>query len=115
MTRNSDDKMARTHTRMVKHEKRVAAMIEDPELTGDLLLIGIALARMIDLDGWGKGGPAKTTFEEIATGLFHPRRNVHYVVQAAIRDDIRRYEPAWDTWRGRCEAPIIVKYGVAGR
>lgn len=107
-----DEGKARTYTRMTKHTARIGRMLDDPECTGDLLLLGIALARLIDLDRWGDTKEDRA-FRTIAARIWGPER-LDWKVQHIIRKDVRRYEVVWHT-EGRCEAPMLRREGPCDR
>lgn len=91
--------MSDTHTKLADYDRCVAAMLDDPDLTGDLLLIGLYWARAVHLDTPPLNGIGKSTARAIH-GTGGVRR-----VWDVIRTDIRRYVP--DTSRGaRCQRPI---------
>lgn len=104
---------APTYTTLTRLNRCIAGMIEDPELTGDLLLVGIAMARHVHLVG-GSGKLA-----EVCATLYD-KPELSYRVDKALRDDIRRYNPALDLGRKRaasatCCAPMVRRAGECGR
>ena len=80
-----------TPDRLQRHHERVTAMLADERLNGDLLLIGIALARIVDLTD----PPWPTAMRDIARqvyGAAYHGRNL--AVQAGQRlEDTARIEP----------------------
>lgn len=111
--------MTPTHTQLVAHNACTTAMLDDPDLTGDLLLIGLHWARAVHLGtpeldhlghstaqavyGQATHGPCLAT----TSGHHHPRIAPSGVqrVWDVIRSDIRRYAP--DTSRAAwCQRPI---------
>lgn len=96
----------------------VQAMVEDPALTGDLLLIGVIMARRIHL---GPDGPVKVG--PTAHSLFggHRRIAVHRW-RTAMVGDIRRYDYGQDPRNReygrsttRCGAPLVRREGSCDR
>lgn len=102
-------------TATIRHARRVEAMVADPELVGDLLLVGIGFARAVDLDDppFTNGNLSTSTIARQVYGRAHhpstlayfgrgewPRadwRAAHRILDV-LRDDIRRYQPD-DTYR----------------
>lgn len=113
------------------HDRRVASMLADPECVGELLLVGIAMARSLDLNdpGWVNDRmPMKTIAERIygrhwlPAYLLYPGRNRADTnpwrrLRDVFRHDRRRYEPAarpgYDS--GTCGRPMIRRDGLCGR
>jgi hypothetical protein len=93
-------------------------MMADPELTGDLLLIGLWLARAVHLRQ-----PAKKSFWQCTYDLFgpaHRRDTVQtadlYRMKKAIRDDAPRYDVWVDNPGAQlCGAPMVRRGGTCGR
>jgi hypothetical protein len=102
------------------HEKRIAGMLADPDLVGDLLLVGIVFARSVDLDDPPLNqvvkGAAKAVYgaasHSPALARFrwedHPRAHDQGTrrVRDVLRTDIRRYVP--DLSKAHtCQRPIV--------
>lgn len=116
--------------------RTVAAMMADPEITGDLLLVGVWLARAHHLhqpppgegrwsfkaiarDLYGRGNPYTITFMGVTT-----RVASHHIsrVTKALTDDVPRYDPMrdnerlWHPFGGyNCAAPMIRRQGQCGQ
>jgi hypothetical protein len=111
------------------YEGCVAALMSDPQVTGDLLLVGLWLARAVHLRRPEPDGDGCWHLSDIAADVFgmstqpamfafgewhRPQAtgpDVHRVVQV-LRADIRRYDPRADTGRPRwartpCAAPMV--------
>ncbi|MEU7170343.1 hypothetical protein ABZ949_02480 [Micromonospora tulbaghiae] len=115
------------------HHRCTEQMIADPELTGDLLLIGMWLSRATHLTlpapAEEEGGTSRWTLDDIARDLFPLQTNpgmyfagewtspqttgpdVWRVVEL-LKNDIRRYDPAADrpgpAWaRVPCSGPMV--------
>lgn len=95
--------------RFRRHEKRITALLDDPDLTGDLLLIAIALARHFDL----RDGGDKEDVAGAALGMFPGDTQAVYVrVFKALRSDIRRYEVppgGGPDGRNTCDAAMVTR------
>lgn len=112
------------------HERRIAGMLADPECVGELLLVGMAMARSVDLDdppwgvrmslapiAWSVYGrfwqsPSMLVPDRTAHGHHHPCKRLLDV----FRYDRRRYEPADsdNPWATFCERPMLRRSGVCG-
>ena len=95
-----------------RHDRRVAAMLADPECVGDLLLVGMVLARWLDftyLPGADVPDITNPEVEQIAFGG-EGRRTLH-----AVLKDTRRYDPANDARQvTRCGSPFTTSTGACG-
>lgn len=109
-----------------RHEKRLRAMIEDPDLTGDLLLVGIALARWVDrLVTVEKNPEGRYSWNDVLAGYLggpgHRRRagqtrSPWEVAWYALRDDVRRYSPDLGSgWSRPCDGPMVRRDGPCGK
>lgn len=87
-----------------RHDRRVSAMLADPECVGDLLLVGLVLARWLDftyLTGADVPDISNTDVEQIAFGGDGWRS------LQAVLDDTRRYDPTSDASQvTRCGSPF---------
>lgn len=96
--------------RLRRHDRRVAAMLADPECSGDLLLVGLVLARWLDftyLPGGDVPDISNPEVEQIAFGG-KGRRALQ-----AVLDDTRRYDPSSDVHQvTRCESPFTTSTGA---
>lgn len=96
--------------RMRRHQERIAAMLADPQLYGDLLFIGVLLARNLDLDD-----PVGRCTQRIAQQLYGSARDA-WRVDAVLLTDVRRYEPPRPAFgpRAVCQRPMIRREGLCG-
>lgn len=128
---------APTSAQMRAHEKRVAGMYRDPECVGELLLVGIAMARSIDLGdpGWGADGsmPTRVISERVygnrrlptqMLGVGQPHTsadsNPYHRLRNLFRADRRRYDPDYDMgarpWgMVTCGRPMVRRDGLCQR
>lgn len=90
---------------------RSVRMLEDPELGGELLLIGLVLAARLEF-----GLAPATNMSEIGKFAFGQasRWNMQRV-RSALKDDIRRYQKPQASWDDRCDAPMIRRDGPCGK
>jgi hypothetical protein len=93
---------------------RIARMLDDPNLAGDLLLVGVGFARFLDFDGVPAGQKLNTNMVARCVWPKRPRRNWH--MQHVLAEDARTYRPPvrWDDGR-RCGAPMVRRDGECGR
>lgn len=99
------------------HHTRVAGMYADRDLSGDLLLVALGWAHVVDFypaEDW--------QITRLAEWLFPCPPNVHGPAHAkgaamqivrVLRKDIRRYEPPRAT--GRCDSPVRGRTDSCGR
>lgn len=92
-----------------RYHARIEAMVADPECFGDLLLVGVALARHFII---GPGGAS--TITAVCAGVFPPGRYRDARARSAVREDIRRYQPPNQNWIA-CAAPMVRRDGACGR
>lgn len=117
------------------YDRRLAGMLADFECVGELLLVGMAMARCVDLGDppWQDGSmPMKVIADAVYgrwrlptpllgtphvgdRGSFNPRRRIRDVFFA----DRRRYSPDVDGDRGwhavTCGRPMVRREGLCGR
>lgn len=95
-----------------RYAKRVRALLDDPDCTGDLLAIGVALADLIDL------GRSKRTWRAVGTRVYGPKGRWDQL-ERELRRDVRRYDVTHDPdaqqWRSKCAAPMIRREGPCGQ
>lgn len=100
-----------TYSALKEYRQRIAAMLADPECTGDLLSLGIALLdfailRNSDHKNWSHYADQVWDF-----------RSRHYV-RDVLRKDIRRYDAIKDADERdparRCGAPMVRREGPCG-
>ena len=103
---------------MRDHHRRIEAMIADEECVGDLMLLGVALARWVDyhLPALAKG--ERLTWERLGRLVVKPSRSGSLEVKQILKRDIRRYDPITDAgshfFQSRCGAPMIRRQGPCG-
>lgn len=127
---------APTYAGLRAHEKRIAGMLADGECVGELLLVGIGMARCLDLGDpvWpaGESMPLKPIAYAVygryrlgmdmllpdrsAHGDTHPRRRIRDV----FFQDRRRYSASVDGdsspgWGTICGRPMQRREGLCGR
>jgi hypothetical protein len=123
-----------TAAALAAHHQRVTAMLADPDCVGELLLVGLAMARSIDLadppSTDGGGMPMKTIAEQVygrrwlptsllGVGILsdHADANPYRRIRDLFRADRRRYRPD-DTDRYHsvlCSRPMVRRDGLCGR
>lgn len=92
--------------RLAAYDQQVRRMVADPDMRGQVLAVGLALAWVYREDG-----PFKTTIRRIE-GV---AKLQHHRVKEVIRDDAPRYEPRWNPYGYECEAQMIRRPGLCGR
>ncbi len=93
---------------------RIARMLDDPDLTGDLLLLGVAFARFLDYGGIPLGEKLNT--KHVAGAVFGSGQMGQRRVKGALADDARSYQRPSLTWQDRvCGAPMIRRDGTCGQ
>lgn len=124
-----------SYAQLRTHEKRITGMLADPECVGELLLVGIGMARSIDLADppWQDGRMDLRVISERIYGCrqlpdrilgtvhmsdrgeIRPRRRINSVFYA----DRRRYSADVDGDRGfgyiSCGRPMQRRVGLCGR
>lgn len=99
-----------TYTALREYRRRIAAMFADPDCTGDLLLLGIALLDKVVLRCETSDASA---YYGAKAGL------KKWQVTAALRGDIRRYDALKDADSRdparRCGAPMMRRQGPCGQ
>lgn len=100
---------------------RAARMLDDPDLGGDLLLVGLGFARFLDFGMPAKPLAAsvgvKLSTGHVADAVFPGVRGRQRMVKRLLADDARAYRPPrhGSTGRGVCGAPMIRRDGLCGR
>ena len=88
------------------YDKTCAALIADPDITGDLLLIGLWLARATVLND-PEPGEGRWSTKAIAAAVYSRRQSGTFLIREALRKDLPRYDPFVDNPReARCGAPM---------
>lgn len=116
--------MTPTHDALRRHNQRITRMLADHECVGELLLVGIALARAVDLDNPPFGAGEKLSLSVFADRVYGNRRirsghiatcgcTAHTAderprqrIRDVIRADIRRYRPTDSYDRVTCGRPM---------
>lgn len=101
-----------------RHDKRVQGMYDDPGCTGDLLLLGLALARYVDFELLpNRAAARKLTYSELGQMVFEMRspRQLQYLVTGVLRSDVRRYAIQDARYARTCQAPMIRRQGTCGK
>jgi hypothetical protein len=101
---------AAEHARLLDHDTAEACMYADPDLTGDLLLFALALARRSRDHA---GGPRGGWMADVAGMVgWDPRR-----IRWTLAGDRPRYEPpgAPPSERRPCEGRMVRRAGPCGR
>lgn len=94
--------------------RRSERMLDDVELTGDLLLVGLCFARLLDFGGIPVGEKLNT--RHVAHAAFGPGQLSQHRVKGTLAGDARRYESPHLTWQDkRCGAPMIRRVGTCGQ
>lgn len=125
-----------SYAQLRAHEKRITGMLADPECVGELLLVGLGMARCLDLGDphWptGETMPLKPIAYAVygryylgmdmllpdrsAHGDTHPRKRILDV----FFHDRRRYSASADGdtspgWSTTCGRPMLRREGLCGR
>jgi hypothetical protein len=85
--------------------RRTGQMLADPELGGDLLLVGLALAGLLDLDAPRVG--ERVRLGDVAKLAWPRSPGTRYIVRRVLASDARTYrapEPSFG--EDRCTAPM---------
>lgn len=105
--------MTETYSVLREYRKRVAAMLEDPECTGELLALGISLLDFIIL----RTDPSEKDWRYYADRAWG-RVSEHHI-RYLLTSDIRRYDAIKDADahdpKRRCGAPMIRRQGPCGQ
>lgn len=103
--------MTETYSALREYRKRIAAMLADPECTGDLFSLGVAL-----LDFAVLRNRDHQKFEHYAAQVWDFRHGSH--TRDVLRKDIRRYDAIKDAEERdparRCGAPMVRRQGPCG-
>jgi hypothetical protein len=106
-------------TNLSAYRRVVDGMWSDPELTGDLLAIGLYWAQALHLsDG---GPPATLSSLSTAQAVYgHVNDQTWQAMRGTLLKDARRYDPFTDPrnqlfWSGACQAPMIRRNGLCGK
>jgi hypothetical protein len=94
---------------------RSARMLDDPDLDGELLLVGLAFARFLDFGGVPAGKALNTNMVARCVWPKNPRRN--WSIKRVVAADARTYQPPlrYDMDGRHCGAPMIRRDGPCGR
>lgn len=108
--------MSETYSALREYRKRVKAMLDDPECTGDLFGLGVAL-----LDFAVMGDRDERTWKHYAVRAWGDKAGYtsRYGIREVLRKDIRRYDAIKDAEERdparRCGAPMIRRQGPCGQ
>lgn len=104
-----------------RHHKRIQGMLDDPQCVGDLLALGVAIARYVDFDpDWLNREvekPKRSIVGIARDGLEPSRAGFAWHVKNVLRKDIRRYDMLAGS-RGYdrpCGAPMIRRSGTCNQ
>lgn len=101
-----------TYSALREYRRRIKAMLDDPECTGDLLGLGVALLDFAVLRDRSEKG-----FRHYAQQVWDTSGG--YQVRGVLRGDIRRYDAIKDADNNgparRCGAPMIRRQGPCGQ
>ena len=109
--------MNETYSALREYRKRIAAMLDDPECTGDLFGLGVALLDFAIL----RINRDERSWAHYATRAWGDRAGYtsRYGVREVLRKDIRRYDAIKDAEERdparRCGAPMIRRQGPCGQ
>lgn len=100
------------------YQRRADALLADPDVSRDLLAVGMSLLDTVVLRRWQDetGGARVRNIAHRAFGtstLLDPVRHLAHV----LRDDARRYDPLVDAGHGHaasCTAPMVRRDGPCG-
>lgn len=126
--------MTATAAALRAHERRVTRMLHDPECVGELLLVGLALARSVDLGDPGFSDNGNIPLGVVSERVYGRKRlpsvmllpgwprsdtNPRRRITAVFREDRRRYDPDADGDRSyhqvTCGRPMIRRDGLCDR
>lgn len=109
--------MSETYSALREYRKRIKAMLDDPECTGELLSLGISLLDFavlrIDRD--------ETSWRYYAVRAWGDKAGYtsRYGIREVLRKDIRRYDALADANERdparRCGAPMVRRQGPCGQ
>lgn len=108
-----------TDLKAIMHrDERRRKMLNDPDLTGDLLLFALALDEVILIrseDGRRRKRPGNWVADVAA--LAHGDSHYHrrYWGRKVLADDLPRYEPPQIEYGHPCSAPMIRREGLCGK
>lgn len=104
--------MPDTYSALREYRKRIKAMLDDPECTGNLFSLGVAL-----LDFAILGDRESKEFAHYAKQAWG--HSSEYSIKGVIKGDIRRYDAIKDADERdparRCGAPMIRRQGPCGQ
>lgn len=108
-----------SYTALRAYHRTVNAMLDDPDVTGDLLLIGLWMARAVHLS-IPEPGPGNWAWKALCADVFNDASRNGIRLKRALKEDIPRYDPLRDEQaHGRdsppCAAPMIRRDGSCGQ
>lgn len=107
-----------SYTKLRAYHHTVDALMADPDVTADLLLVGIWMARAVHLR-IPEPGHGDWTWKRICADIYGADgHNELYRLTRVLRDDLPRYDPHRDRdgWGyPPCAAPMIRRDGACGQ
>lgn len=110
-----------TYTALRAHHRTVEAMLADPQCTGDLLLVGMAVSRHVHLRlARPEDEAADLTWGDLCRPFIRESRNgAWWLIKSVLQKDIRRYDAFEDNgghyFEARCGSPMIRRHGPCGQ
>ncbi len=101
---------------LMERDERRRQMLNDPDLTGDLLLFALALDEVIltrSEDGRRRKKPGHWVADVAALAVNVQRQQ--YWGRKVLTDDVPRYEPVGQSHSMPCAAPMIRREGLCGK
>lgn len=94
--------------------RRTVQMLADPELGGALLLVGLALAGLLDLAAPRAG--ERVRLGDVAKLVWPRTPGTRYILRRVLAGDARTYRPPEPGYgEDRCTAPMLRRAGTCGR
>jgi hypothetical protein len=101
---------------IMRRDERRRRMLNDPDLTGDLLLFALALDEVI---ATRKGQGRKTSGKNWTSAVTELARgtegHLRYWAKHVVERDVPRYEPEPAEYPWPCVAPMIRREGLCGK
>lgn len=98
--------------RALETHRVIEGMIQDPDLTGDLLLIAIAFQTVVLPGVRGRTFTRTRTWLDAVSEAAGLRP---FSIQMRIGDDTPRYQPPIPGYDFACDAPMIRRHGTCGQ
>jgi hypothetical protein len=103
---------------IMRRDERRRQMLNDPDLTGDLLLFALALEEVVwDRAERGRRKAKRHWVRDVAALAYGENDAYHlkYWGKKVIADDLPRYEVLRDEYYNPCVAPMIRREGLCGK